>query len=218
MEDMPPKQDARRLAAPAPGDGAPVLPHAAAPESRPVLPDVAGGDRAAVARCMARYGSLVWSIARRLSPTAADAEDATQEVFLDLWRSAARFDPQRGSEPLFVAMIARRRLIDRLRSMRPRLDNEIAGLDEWTQQVPLDGARADRAAEAAIARAVLETLPVEQRRVIDLSIVHGLSHAEIASQVGMPLGTVKTLVRRGLIKVRQALGVGADAAGEGAAP
>ena len=174
---------------------------------RPVLPDVAGGDRAAVGRCMARYGALVWSIARRLSPTAADAEDATQEVFLDLWRSAARFDPTRGSEPMFVTMIARRRLIDRLRAMRPRIEHELPGLEEWTHQVATED-RADRAAEAAIARAALETLPPEQQRVIDLSIVHGLSHSEISTRIGMPLGTVKTLVRRGLIKVRQVLGVG----------
>jgi RNA polymerase sigma-70 factor (ECF subfamily) len=180
----------------------------------PVLPDVARGDRAAVGRCMARYGALVWSIARRLSPTPADAEDATQEVFLDLWRSAARFDPARGSEPMFVTMIARRRLIDRLRAMRPRMENELPGLEEWTQQVPQES-RVDRAAEAAIARAALETLPPEQQRVIDLSIVHGLSHSEISTRIGMPLGTVKTLVRRGLIKVRQALGVAHGVPGEG---
>lgn len=215
MDEMPPKSDARRRAEVAPADAAPGRPGAEVVEQPPVLPDVADGDRAAIGRCMARYGALVWSIARRLSPTAADAEDATQEVFLDLWRSASRFDPARGSEALFVAMIARRRLIDRLRSMRPRLDHEIPGLEEWTREVPQDGGRVDRAAEAAIARAVLDTLPVEQRRVIDLSIVHGLSHSEIANRVGMPLGTVKTLVRRGLIKVRQALGVGSDAPGEG---
>ncbi len=183
--------------------------------ARAILPDVARGDRAAVGRCMARYGALVWSIARRLSPTAADAEDATQEVFLDLWRSAARFDPARGSEPMFVTMITRRRLIDRLRAMRPRLEHELPGLEEWTRQVPQEF-RADRAAEAAIARAALETLPPEQQRIIDLSIVHGLSHSEIATRVGLPLGTVKTQVRRGLIKVRQALGIGRGGPGEGA--
>jgi RNA polymerase sigma-70 factor, ECF subfamily len=212
VDDLTPIPQARRQPD---GDGLVADGSTAAADFAPVLPDVARGDRAAVGRCMARYGALVWSIARRLSPTPADAEDATQEVFLDLWRSAARFDPARGSEPMFVTMIARRRLIDRLRAMRPRIENELPGLEEWTMQVPQES-RADRAAEAAIARAVLETLPPEQQRVIDLCIVHGLSHSEVATRIGMPLGTVKTLVRRGLIKIRQSLGVGQGVAGEGA--
>ena len=177
----------------------------AAPAPEPVLPEVARGDRAAVQRCMARYGALVWSIARRFSPTAADAEDATQEIFLDLWRSAARFDPLRGSERVFVTMIARRRLIDRMRSQKARREHEIGGLDDEAAQVGID-ARVDRCAEADIARAALEELPQEQRKVIQLSIVDGLSHGEIAARSGLPLGTVKTLIRRGLIRVRQALG------------
>lgn len=178
-------------------------PSVLAPE--PVLPEVARGDRAAVQRCMVRYGALVWSIARRFSPTAADAEDATQEIFLDLWRSAARFDPVRGSERVFVTMIARRRLIDRMRSQKARREHEIGGLDDEAAQIGID-ARVDRCAEADIARAALEELPQEQRKVIQLSIVDGLSHGEIAAHSGLPLGTVKTLIRRGLIRVRQALG------------
>lgn len=177
----------------------------AAPAPDPVLPDVARGERAAVQRCMARYGALIWSIARRFSPTAADAEDATQEIFLDLWRSAGRFDPARGSERVFVTMIARRRLIDRMRSQKARREHEIHGLDDEAAQVGID-ARVDRCAEADIARAALDELPQEQRKVIQLSIVEGLSHGEIAVRSGLPLGTVKTLIRRGLIRVRQALG------------
>src|ERR1041385_2281154 len=79
-----------------------------------LLARVAGGDPRAVRDCIARYGGLVWSIARRFE--AADAEDAVQEIFLDLWKSAARFDGRIASEAAFVAMIARRRLIDRKRT------------------------------------------------------------------------------------------------------
>lgn len=171
----------------------------------PVLPEVARGDRSAIQRCMARYGSLIWSIARRVSATTADAEDATQEIFLDLWRSAPRFDPARGSERIFVAMIARRRLIDRMRSQRSRAQYELSGLEDLAAEVGADSP-VDRCAEAEIARAALEELPQEQRKVIHLSLVEGLSHAEIASRTALPLGTVKTLIRRGLIKVRAALG------------
>src|ERR1043165_482447 len=87
-----------------------------------LLARVAGGDPRAVRDCIARYGGLVWSIARRFE--GADAEDAVQEIFLDLWKSAARFDPQIASEPAFVAMIARRRLIDRRRTRRRRPTTE----------------------------------------------------------------------------------------------
>src|SRR3954470_11204914 len=86
-------------------------------ELPPLLGRVAAGDQQAVRECLARYGGLVWSIARRFEGN--DAEDAVQEIFLDLWRSAPRFDPQLSSEPAFVAMLARRRLIDR-RRMRQR--------------------------------------------------------------------------------------------------
>ena len=89
-----------------------------------VLQRIASGDSAAVRECMDQYGALVWSLARRLSRTASDAEDATQEIFLDIWRSAGRFDAAQGSDKMFIAMIARRRLIDRLRkkSAEPPMD------------------------------------------------------------------------------------------------
>src|ERR1700689_3362888 len=80
-----------------------------------VLQRIARGDSAAVRECIDQYGPLVWSIARRLSRTPADAEDATQDIFLDIWRSAGRYDAAQGSDKVFIAMIARRRLIDRLR-------------------------------------------------------------------------------------------------------
>ncbi|MCX5746449.1 MAG: sigma-70 family RNA polymerase sigma factor, partial [Proteobacteria bacterium] len=80
----------------------------------PLLARVAVGDRGALRECLDRYGGLVWSIARRFE--ASEAEDAVQEIFVDLWKSAVRYDPEVASEPTFIAMIARRRLIDRRRS------------------------------------------------------------------------------------------------------
>ncbi|MBX9623103.1 MAG: sigma-70 family RNA polymerase sigma factor, partial [Gemmataceae bacterium] len=86
--------------------------------TEPVLPRVAVGDPAAVRECIARYGPLVWGLARRLVPNPADAEDAAQDVFISLWQSAGRYDPAQAAEVTFVAMIARRRLIDRRRRAR----------------------------------------------------------------------------------------------------
>ena len=77
-----------------------------------VLPSVAAGDRSAMESCLQRYEGLVWSLARRMLGESSEAEDAVQEIFIELWRSAGRFDPDEGSEATFVATIARRRLVD----------------------------------------------------------------------------------------------------------
>src|SRR6478672_262781 len=94
-----------------------------------LLPQVAQGNPVAIRACLDRYGGLVWGIARRFFGANADAEDAVQEAFLDLWRSAGRYDPKVSSEPVFVALIARRRFIDRRRRTQRRLDTEPLGFD-----------------------------------------------------------------------------------------
>jgi RNA polymerase sigma-70 factor, ECF subfamily len=174
-----------------------------------VLIQVAQGDQRAVRACIDQFGALVWSIARRLTRTHADAEDAVQEIFTDIWRSAARFDPAQGSEKVFVATIARRRLIDRLR----RLSNQgtTTSTDEIDSLTWADpGTHAETCAEAqTAARAVMQLRP-EQRQVLELGLLQGLSHSEIATALQMPLGTVKTMMRRGLIQVRELMGVGVD--------
>jgi RNA polymerase sigma-70 factor, ECF subfamily len=166
----------------------------------PLLMRVAAGDGEAVRECIARYGNLVWSLARRFEPS--EAEDAVQEIFLDLWKSAARFDAQIASEPAFVTVIARRRLIDRRRSRgrRPSID-PAAELPTVVDQ----GNGPDTCAEANQAARALATLRPEQRQVLMLATCHGLSHGEIASETGMPLGTVKAHARRGLLSIRAAL-------------
>jgi RNA polymerase sigma-70 factor (ECF subfamily) len=164
-----------------------------------LLPRVAGGDPGAVRDCLARYGGLVWSIARRFE--GGDAEDAVQEIFLDLWRSAARYDPRIASEPAFVAMIARRRLIDRRRTRLRRPATEAIAADPPTAD---PAPRPDSCAEASQAARALDRLRPEQRHVLVLA-THGLSHGEIAERTGMPLGTVKAHARRGLQSIRAAL-------------
>jgi RNA polymerase sigma-70 factor (ECF subfamily) len=167
----------------------------------PLLPRVAAGDRTAIRECIQRFGGLVWSLARRAAPN--DAEDAVQEIFLDLWKSAARYDARAGSEATFIATIARRRLVDRrrARARRPETDP----LSERTH-APAEPARAELGAEAALAARALEQLRPEQRQVLILTACHGLSHEEVASSTGMPLGTVKAHARRGLLRVREVLG------------
>jgi RNA polymerase sigma-70 factor (ECF subfamily) len=169
-----------------------------------ILPSVARGDRLAVQRCISRYGALVWSLARRLSPTPADAEDAVQEIFVDLWKSAARYDATRAPERVFVTLIARRRLIDRRRSMRTRLGAETPLEPEHFDSVPVP-AGDEGHADAATARSAFKTLPADHQKIIELSLLEGYSHGDIAQKTGVPLGTVKTIIRRGMLKVRAAL-------------
>lgn len=153
-------------------------------------------------QCVARYGSLVWSIARRFAPTEPEAEDAAQEIFIELWKNAGRYDPTLASEPAFITMIARRRMIDRLRraqrrpQLQPAPDAIVGGASD---------AGIERSAEAALAASVLATLDPRQRRVLSLAIGQGMTHTEIAAATDMPVGTVKSLVRRALVAVRKRL-------------
>ncbi len=165
--------------------------------------------------CIDRYGGLVWSLARRQS-TPSEAEDAVQEVFLDLWKSAARFDPGLSSEVAFVAMIARRRLIDR-RRRRQRSPQVESLADGPTPAEPTSLGQAETSLEASRAATALAQLRPEQRTVLVLSACHGLSHEEIARTVNMPLGTVKAHARRGLLRVRELLGGAAPVLAEGRA-
>jgi RNA polymerase sigma-70 factor (ECF subfamily) len=170
-----------------------------------ILPKIAAGQSDAIDECLSRYGGLVWSLARRQSPTLADAEDAVQEIFVDLWRSADRFDEQVASEATFVAMIARRRLVDRSRKQQRTIPTSPipSGMD---QAVPDTGSRTPLDDEVAHARKQLALLRPDERTVIELAIDRGLSNTQIAAYLGMPLGTVKTHARRGLIRLRELFG------------
>lgn len=155
--------------------------------------------------CIEQYGGLVWSLARRLFGPTADADDAVQEAFIALWEHAGRFDAAKGSEVTFVAMIARRRLIDRKRKVS-RHDQAIADLQARPEARIAEGeSPLLKADEAQRATEAMTQLSEEQRRVLTLSIHHGLTHEQIAEHSSMPLGTVKTHARRGLIRIRDLL-------------
>ena len=171
-----------------------------------ILNKVATGDAEAVRECLDTYGGLVWSLARRMLRNAEDAEDAVQEIFVDIWKNAARFDQSQASETTFIAMIARRRIIDRMRHASRRV-----APDSLEDVVAEPSVRTDRdmqiSIEAREAAKALDDLRPEQRQVLQLAIVYGLSHQEISDATGMPLGTVKTHARRGILQAREMLGL-----------
>lgn len=171
-----------------------------------LLHRVGQGDPQAVAECLDRFGGLVWSLARKLIGNPTEAEDAVQEVFISLWKNASRYDPSVASEATFVTMIARRRLIDRRRRQSRRLESDSIPVDE----LPVaDGVnnhqRVDLADDAARATRAIAELRPQQRQVLELAVCEGWTHQNIADRLQMPLGTVKTHVRRGLTRVREML-------------
>ena len=172
--------------------------------SQTILQRIAAGDSKAVQYCIDSYGGLVWSLARKMLPDRNECEDAVQEIFIEVWRNAERFDENQSSETTFVAMIARRRLIDRLRKVT-RQPNVDSFEDIVYEPARTDGVDPHTSVEAGQAAEVINKLRPEQRQVLELSIVQGYSHSEISDALQMPLGTVKTHARRGLIQVRELL-------------
>ncbi len=168
------------------------------------LERIADGDRGAVADCIETYSGLVWSLARRFLSNEADAEEAVQEIFMELWEKAQSYDPSVAGEVTFISMLARRRLIDR----RRKLDREPVSepFDEMQPALSEDGQRVlEASAETQRVLDVIRTLKPEQQEVINMSSWLGMSQGAIAKQTGIPLGTVKSYMNRGLIKIREAL-------------
>ena len=168
-----------------------------------ILERVARGDSQAVEECLDRYGALVWSLARRHAPSQEQAEDAVQEIFIDIWKSAGRYDATKASEAAFIAMIARRRLIGLVRSTSRRPQEH--SLSTELQLPDPSQAQLENSAEASLAMRALKQIDGKERDVILLSVYHGMSHGQIANRTGLPLGTVKTYIRRGLRRVKELL-------------
>lgn len=168
-----------------------------------ILQRIAAGQTGAIRECLDRYGDFVWSLAHRYhSAMGEDVEDAVQEIFIELWRSAPRFDPAIGPEPAFIATIAHRRLISRQRRAGRRRTIPVDAIAEPPGRTPLRDP-AQLADDARAAARAFGRLSDEERHIIELSLYHGLTHERIADHVNIPVGTVKTRIRRGLIRLRE---------------
>lgn len=163
-----------------------------------LLHRIAAGDSTAVQDCLDCYGGLVWTLAKRFLPNQQEAEDAVQEVFIELWKKAKLFDPEVASEKTFVAMLARRRFIDKLRKIYRQPTTETIE----NTVVPSNPGNPDANIDAAKALEVFKELKPEQQKCLRLSILTGLSHSEISEVISLPIGTVKSHIRRGLIAIR----------------
>lgn len=169
-----------------------------------ILQRIAMREEAAFEECIQRYGSLVWSLANRFTSTHADAEDATQEIFVEIWQKAHRWDAEKSCESTFITMIARRKLIDRFRKTSRSL--EVASIGSEAELPAADSSElVDVLDESEKALECLERLSSVHRDVLRRSIQVGDSHSRIAEQLGLPLGTVKTYARRSLIQLRECM-------------
>jgi RNA polymerase sigma-70 factor (ECF subfamily) len=162
---------------------------------------IRAGDEDALATLHDRYASVVYSVALRVLGETTQAEDILQDIFIQLWRNPQRFDSSRGSLGAWLAVIARHRAIDQLRRRRPESDIEdvVISVDTRLEQ------STDRNLAIAKVRAAVERLPAEQRQPLELAFFQGLTHSEIASKTGEPLGTIKTRIRTALLALRKVL-------------
>lgn len=154
-------------------------------------------------RCIDQHGGLVWAIARRYLKDGSEAEDLVQEVFTEVWKKSASFDPALASESTFIGLIARRRAIDFLRRLGRRPDFEPLSAAESLPQ-PTSGTPSITCDPETV-KSSLATLAPDTRQLFHLFFEDGFTHPEIAEKTGLPLGTVKTRLRRGLITLKENL-------------
>lgn len=173
-----------------------------------LLSRAAAGDEQALADLYDRTSRRVFGMALSVLRDRAAAEEATLDVFTQVWKRNAPFDRARGSALSYLLLLARTRSIDILRTRARRADYEEAppAVFDLTDHAPGPEEVHGAGERAALVRAALATLPLEQRRAIEAAYFGGMSHSEVAAACGAPLGTVKTRIRDGLIALRRSLG------------
>jgi RNA polymerase sigma-70 factor (ECF subfamily) len=185
-------------------------------EGAPVAPDLAEllklsarGDQAAFARLYDAVSARVFGLALRVVRDPAQSEEVTQEALLEIWRTASRFDPDRGSPMAWMLTIVHRKAVDRVRSAEAATRRDTT-YHQHNQAVDHD-ATADAAhasLEAKRVRTALGSLTEVQREALELAYFGGYTHTEVATMLDLPVGTAKTRIRDGLIRLRDTMGVG----------
>ncbi len=172
-----------------------------APRSAALLKRIGDGDAQALAELYDLHAGLVNGLVLRIVRERGDAEDVVQEVFVQAWRQAARFDASRGTPEAWLCTIARSRALDRLRRRAARREE----LADDSPGRPHAAVAAPQAEVALAVRQALSGLSSDQRDALELAYYEGLSQSEIAARLGQPLGTVKTRIRTAMLRLRQAL-------------
>lgn len=173
-----------------------------------LLRAIARGDEAALARLYDAYRVILFGLLVRILNSREEAEDILQEVFVQVWRRAKDFDEQRGRPFTWLVTLARSRAIDRLRQLGARQRLAAGAAQEQEQAESVSDALTDavRAEQQTVVRRALAELPEDQKHTLVLAYFDGLTQSEIAAKLNAPLGTIKTRMRSGMIKLRALLG------------
>lgn len=171
---------------------------------------VAKNQETAVSELFDRFGSLIFRMAYQSMPTRSEAEDAVQEIFVRLWRTADRYDPRKAALVTWVMLLTRRHLVDKLRRKRSRIktamldDSLAAGIGAWDESTAGKQMEHEEHFDALIQR--VELLPELQRTVVMRAYLGGQTLRQISEELGIPLGTIKSALSRALVRLRERTG------------
>lgn len=167
----------------------------------------AGGDEAAFAELYDALAPRIYGLVRRILRDPAQSEEVSQEVFLELWRSSSRYDPRRGTAQAWALTIAHRKAVDRIRAVAAsRVRDDVYAASAVDVEHDSTGETVLGRLDAQRVRTALATLTDHQRQAVELAYLGGRTHTDVAQALDVPLGTAKTRIRDGLIRLRSALG------------
>jgi len=167
-----------------------------------LIEQVKNGDNTAFKEIYSRFSQVVYNLALRMLRDKEDAEEVVQEIFLQLWNKAYTYDSERGAVSTWIINIARSRSIDKLRTLGYRERNTEIGEEKVNSNSDLSRIIEDREESKNVIRQALDSLPYKQRTAIELVYFEGLTHLEAAEKLDEPVGTIKTRIRLGVMKLK----------------
>ena len=173
-----------------------------------LLAQIAGGDQAAFGALYDEISPRVFGLIRRLLVDHAQSEEVTQEVFLEIWQNASRYEPSKGGASTWILTMAHRRAVDRIRSSQSGRDRDVKiGIRDYVSDYDNVADTVETTVEHERVKEAMTQLTELQRQAVSLAYYGGFSHSEVATMLSVPIGTVKTRLRDGMIRLRDELGV-----------
>jgi RNA polymerase sigma-70 factor (ECF subfamily) len=173
-----------------------------------LLAHIAGGDQAAFGALYDEISPRVFGLIRRLLVDHAQSEEVTQEVFLEIWQNASRYEPSKGGASTWILTMAHRRAVDRIRSSQSGRDRDVKiGIRDYVSDYDNVADTVETTIEHERVKEAMSQLTELQRQAVSLAYYGGYSHSEVAAMLSVPIGTVKTRLRDGMIRLRDELGV-----------